>query len=155
MPPLERPDGDDWLLLSDEVLDVEAARSWSALPSSGAHVVFCGTVRDHAEGRDDVIALEYEAYAEQVEPRFRSIVNEIRSRWPDTGRVAIWHRTGRLALTEVSVVVVVSAPHRGEAFEAARFGIDTLKEAVPIWKKEIWSGGEDWGTGATPVREVS
>jgi molybdopterin synthase catalytic subunit len=72
-----------------------------------------------------------------------------------TGRIAMLHRTGRLQLTEVAVVVVVSSPHRDEAFEAARFAIDTLKATLPIWKKEVWAAGEGWGTGATPVREVA
>ena len=147
--------GHDWVGLTGEDLPVEAARAWSALPSCGAHVVFCGTVRDHAEGRSDVVALDYEAYDEQVVPRLEAIAAEIRVRWPDTGRIVLLHRIGRLELTEVSVVVVVSAPHRGEAFEAARFGIDTLKATAPIWKKEIWSGGEAWGTGATPVEQVT
>jgi molybdopterin synthase catalytic subunit len=68
------------------------------------------------------------------------------------GRIALLHRTGHLEVGETSVVVVVSAPHRGEAFEAARFAIDTLKTTVPIWKKETWPGGSEWGTDAVPVR---
>jgi molybdopterin synthase catalytic subunit len=154
---LSVPAGDDWVALTEQELPVELARAWSALPSSGAQVVFCGTVRDHAEGRDDVVALEYEAYAEHVEPRLQAIVDELRARWPDTVRVALLHRVGRLELTEVSVVVVVSSPHRGACFDAAEFAIDTLKASVPIWKKELWSGGDasDWGTGATPVQEVT
>jgi molybdopterin synthase catalytic subunit len=148
--------GDDWVGLTSEELPVEPAMAWSRLPSCGAQVAFCGTVRDHADGRDDVVALHYEAYAEQVVPRLEALARELRARWPDTGRVALLHRTGDLALTEVSVVVVVSAPHRGEAFEAARFAIDTLKATLPIWKREVWSGGADegWGTRATPVQQV-
>jgi molybdopterin synthase catalytic subunit len=83
-----------------------------------------------------------------------AIAADARRRWPGLGRVALLHRVGRLELGEVSVAVVVSAPHRGEAFEAARFAIDTLKETVPIWKRESWSGGSDWGTRAVPVGEV-
>jgi molybdopterin synthase catalytic subunit len=146
--------GDDWVGLTPEVLPIDTAIAWSQLPSCGAQVVFCGTVRDHAEGRTDVIALEYEAYESQVEPRLRMLAGEVRARWPMTGRIAMLHRVGRLQLTEVSVLVVVSAPHRGEAFDAARFAIDTLKATMPIWKKEVWAGGEDWATGATPVRDV-
>ncbi|MGH9208162.1 MAG: molybdenum cofactor biosynthesis protein MoaE, partial [Acidimicrobiales bacterium] len=67
-----------------------------------------------------------------------------RDRWPDLGRVAILHRVGKLAVTDASVVVVVSSPHRAEAFEASRFSIDMVKTAVPIWKLETWSGGEAW-----------
>lgn len=154
-PVLAVPSGDDWIALTEEELPVERVRQWSVVPASGAHVVFCGTVRDHAEGRTDVVALEYEAYSEHVEPRLLAIASELRAKWPETLRVALLHRIGRLALTEVSVVVAVSSPHRGACFEAAEYGIDTLKETAPIWKKEIWAGGEGWGTGARPVREVS
>jgi molybdopterin synthase catalytic subunit len=118
-------------------------------------VLFTGTVRDHAEGRTGVDWLEYEAYTEQVEPRLRALVEEIRSRWPAVGRVVLLHRVGRVAVTETAVVVVVSSPHRPEAFAAARFGIDRLKASVPIWKKESWEGGQDWGTDAQSVSGVS
>jgi molybdopterin synthase catalytic subunit len=79
----------------------------------------------------------------------------MRSRlWPKLGRIALLHRVGRLAVTERAVVVVVSAPHRGSAFAAAEWAIDTLKESVPIWKKEEWVGGSDWGVDATPISAV-
>lgn len=146
--------GDDWVGLTAEPLPLDDAMAWTRVPSCGAQVAFCGTVRDHAEGRDDVIALEYEAYEEQVRPRFESLVAEVRARWPSTGRVVVLHRVGRLELTEVSVAVVVSSPHRAEAFEAARFAIDALKATAPIWKKELWAGGAGWGTGSQPVAEV-
>jgi molybdopterin synthase catalytic subunit len=118
-------------------------------------VVFSGTVRDHAEEagvrRDGVTHLVYEAYDEQVLPRFAAIVDEMRIRWPDLGRVVLWHRVGRLELGESSVVVAVSAPHRPDAFTAARFAIDAVKSAAPIWKLEEWSGGRDWGTGSNEI----
>jgi len=117
-------------------------------------VVFSGTVRDHADGRAGVTLLEYEAYEGQVVPRLAAIASGIRSRWSTVGRVVLLHRTGPLEVTEVSVVVAVSAAHRGEAFSAARFGIDTLKETVPIWKRETWAGGQGWGTGASDVTGV-
>ena len=123
------------------------------LPRCGAVVLFSGTVRDHADGRDDVQYLTYEAYDEQVQPVFSSIVDELRTRWPDTGRVVLLHRTGRLELEESSVIAVVSAPHRPEAFEAARYAIDALKESAPIWKHEVWADGSDWGTGAHDVAD--
>jgi molybdopterin synthase catalytic subunit len=100
-----------------------------------------------------VTKLVYEAYAEQVEPRLTAIVEEARRRWP-VGRMALLHRVGELELGESSVIVVVSSAHRGEAFEAARFGIDTLKATVPIWKRETWDGGEDWALCAHEVVEV-
>ncbi len=146
-------DSEDWLDLSGEPLPVEAASQWVARSDCGAVVVFTGRVRDHAEGRDGVTGLEYEAYAEQVRARLLDLVAEARRRWP-VGRVACLHRVGELAVGEPAVVVAVSTPHRAEAFEAARWCIDTLKASVPIWKKERWDGGSDWGTAAEDVREV-
>ena len=75
-------------------------------------------------------------------------------KWPGVGRVVIWHRTGTLAVGEYSVVVAVSAAHRGDAFDAGRYCIDTVKVSVPIWKRERWSGGDDWGLDAHEVAEV-
>ena len=128
---------------------------WAARPHCGAVVVFTGMVRDHAEGRANVTALTYEAYDTEVEPRLAAIAAEARGRWPDIGRLALLHRCGRLVVGETSVVVVASAPHRGDAFEAARWCIDTLKTTVPIWKRETWEGGEDWSTCAHSVAEVT
>jgi molybdopterin synthase catalytic subunit len=144
--------GDDWLALTSERLPVEAALAWAGRDDCGAVVTFAGTVRDHAQGRVGVESLDYEAYETQVVPRLASIAAQTRAQWPAVGRVALLHRTGHLELGETSVLVVVSAPHRGEAFEAARFAIDTLKTTVPIWKKENWPGGSAWGTDAVPVR---
>ena len=145
---------DTWVALTADPLPVAAALDWAVLPSCGAVVLFSGTVRDHAEGRPGVSQLEYEAYEEQVVPRLDAIVDEARRRWPSLGRMVLLHRTGPLELGESSVVVVASAPHRPEAFEAARFGIDTLKATVPIWKRETWEGGEDWGLCAHDLTDV-
>ncbi len=101
-----------------------------------------------------MVELEYEAYVDKVTPRLRTIAGEAQSRWPGVGRVAIWHRTGVLSVTECSVVVAVSAGHRADAFDAARFCIDTLKKTVPIWKRERWSGGDDWGVDAHEITEI-
>jgi molybdopterin synthase catalytic subunit len=134
---------------------MERAGTWVTVRDCGAVVVFAGTVRDHAEGRPGVMELEYEAYVSQVEPRLRAIADAARKRWPEIGRVAVWHRTGVLQVTESSVVVAVSAGHRPDAFEAARFCIDSVKSTVPIWKRERWEGGEDWGLDAHEVAEVT
>ncbi|MGI8776596.1 MAG: molybdenum cofactor biosynthesis protein MoaE [Acidimicrobiales bacterium] len=152
---VQRSEGDDWVGLSPDALPVQAALEWAVLPRCGAVVVFCGVVRDHAEGRANVTALDYEAYDSEVEPRLSAIAAEARRRWPDVGRLALLHRTGRLAVGESSVVVVASAPHRNDAFVAARWCIDTLKATVPIWKRETWEGGEDWSGCAHPVAEVT
>ena len=140
--------------LSADPLPIEAALAWVQTADCGGQVLFTGTVRDRAEGRDGVEWLEYEAYEEQVEPRMRALCAEIRARWPEVGRLVLLHRIGRLELTEVAVVVVAAAPHRSEAFAAARFGIDAMKATVPIWKKESWEGGQGWGTDAAPVSDL-
>jgi molybdopterin synthase catalytic subunit len=148
--------GHDWLELTADELLVGAAYDWAVRPDCGAVVVFSGTVRDHAEGRTGVTSLTYEAYEEHVVPRLERLAAELRRRWPEAGRVVLWHRVGELGLGESSVVVAVSAPHRAEAFEAARFGIDALKASAPIWKKESWGDGADegWALGAQEVRPV-
>ncbi len=133
---------------------MEKAATWVTSRDCGAIVVFGGTVRDHAEGRPGVTELEYEAYSAQVEPRLAAIAAQAQSRWPEVGRLVLWHRTGNLAVTECSVVVAVSAAHRGDAFDAARFCIDTLKTTVPIWKRERWAGGDDWGQDAHDIAEI-
>lgn len=147
-------DASEWVGLSSEVLPVADALAWTQTPDSGGQVLFTGTVRDSAEGREGVQWLEYEAYTEQVEPRLRALCAELRARWSGLGRIVLLHRVGRLELREVAVVVAVGSPHRPEAFEAARFAIDSLKATVPIWKKESWEGGEAWGLGAEAVAEV-
>lgn len=148
-------DGNDWVGLTPERLPVEAALSWTQTPGCGGQVVFTGTVRDHAQGRPAVRWLEYEAYTEQVEPRLRAVCAEVRMRWVDVGRIVLLHRVGRLAITEVAVVVAVGAPHRDECFAAARFAIDALKSTAPIWKKETWDGGAAWAVGALEDTEVA
>jgi molybdopterin synthase catalytic subunit len=145
------PNGDDWLELTADPLSVDQAAAWVERPQCGAVAVFAGTVRDHAYGRTGVTEIDYEAYAEQVIPRFEAIATAARGRWPDLGRIVLWHRTGRIAVGEASVVVAVSSPHRAEAFDACRYGIDTLKEMAPIWKRETWDGGSDWSPAARPV----
>lgn len=141
------PIGDDWTALVSGPLPLGAAHEWAVRPDCGAVVMFTGTARDHADGRDGVSLLAYEAYESQVVPRLDAVVEEIRRRWPTVGRVALVHRVGEVSIGEAAVVVVVSAPHRAEAFDAARFGIDAVKASVPIWKRERWDGGEDWGLG--------
>jgi molybdopterin synthase catalytic subunit len=146
------PDARDWVALTDEPLPGEIAAQWATVPSAGAVVTFAGVVRDHAEGRPGVEAMTYEAYEEPAVRALTDIVAEMRRRWPDIARVALLHRVGDLRLSEASVFVVVSAPHRGVAFEAAEFAIDTLKRSAPIWKQEHWSGGSDWAVEQHQIR---
>jgi molybdopterin synthase catalytic subunit len=150
------PSGDDWVGVTSQPLPVDQANSWATTPACGAVVCFTGVVRDHSDGRDGVTGITYEAYEEEATRRLAAVAAEARRRWPMVGRLALLHRVGDLVLSDASVVVVASAPHRGEAFAVARFCIDTLKETVPIWKREHWSGGSDWAEcshDARPVRE--
>jgi molybdopterin synthase catalytic subunit len=151
---LAPPAGEDWVALSADELPVAEASAWVVQPSCGASVTFTGTARDHAPGRPDVHRLEYEAYEEPALRRLAEVARATRTQWPTVGRVALLHRTGGLDIGEAAVVVAVSAPHRAEAFEAARFAIDELKRTVPIWKRESWEGGESWGLEAQHLTDV-
>jgi molybdopterin synthase catalytic subunit len=153
---IDRPDptARDWVALDPSPLPVSEAAAWVTTPGSGAVITFLGVVRDHSDGRAGVTGLTYEAYEEVATQRMAEIVEETRRRWPSVERIALLHRTGALALSEASVAVVVSAPHRAEAFDAARFAIDTLKETVPIWKREHWAGGDDWAECSHEARSV-
>jgi molybdopterin synthase catalytic subunit len=149
------PPANDWIELSKDELPTAEAMEWATLPNCGGVVCFAGTVRDSSEGRPGVTALTYEAYEEQAVIKLQEVAEECRRRVPDTVRLVLLHRTGRLELTEASVIVVASAPHRAQAFDAARYCIDTLKETVPIWKAEDWQGGSDWALGEHPIRPVT
>ena len=147
--------GDDWFALTDEVLPVAALYDWAVRPDCGAVVVFTGTVRDHADGRDGVEQLVYEAYERSGDDaprgdRRRGAVALADDRAPGDGP------SSRSARRRPNRPSSSSSRRRtvDEAFEAARFVIDTLKETVPIWKHETWRDGADWGTGAAPIRDV-
>ena len=112
---------------------------------SGALALFLGVVRSQNLGRR-VLHLEYDAYPQMAEKKLREIAEEIMTRWPISD-IAIAHRTGRLEVGETSLVVVVSSPHRHEAFEACQHAVNRIKEVAPIWKKEVWEGGEAWIEG--------
>ena len=125
-----------------EPLSADRYQSLVVAPECGAVALFIGVVREFT-GEKRTVYLKYEAYAEMAQKEMEKIANEIVGRWPQA-RVAIGHRVGELGIGEASVIVAVATPHRRAAFEAAQFGIDTLKESVPIWKKEIWDDGESW-----------
>ncbi|MEE8405609.1 MAG: molybdenum cofactor biosynthesis protein MoaE [Acidimicrobiia bacterium] len=133
--------------VGDEVIDAAALVDSVRRPDSGATVLFLGTVRDHSEGKTGVTHLEYEVYAEMVEPKITEIVSDAGRRWPVLS-VAVEHRSGVVGVGEVSVAVAVGTAHRADAFDAARFIIDELKERAPIWKKEFWPGGAEWSRGS-------
>ena len=133
--------------ITSEPLRMEEAADFVADPSAGATCVFAGTVRNHSEA-GDVSGLVYEAWDELAERRLREVAGEMRSTWP-VRKVALLHRIGALDVGETSVVVACSAPHRADAFEACRHGIERLKQDVPIWKKEaLTTGDAHWVMGS-------
>ena len=143
LPPVAGGDGSaKRCTISDEELDEAEVRARVEGPDAGGVVSFVGRVRDHARGHE-IEHLEYEAYPSMAEKEMEKIADEAASRWPGT-RVAIAHRVGRLEIGDAAVVVVAASAHRGEAFEACRFAIDTLKVTVPIWKREVATDGAYW-----------
>ncbi len=129
--------------LAADIIDHHALTEAVRRPDCGAVVTFLGTVRDLTDGKVTV-ALDYEAYPGMAEAKMAEIERDTRQRWP-VGEMMMVHRTGHLAVGEVSVAVAVSCPHRAQAFEACRHAIDRLKELVPIWKKENWADGStEW-----------
>lgn len=136
--------------ITREPLDPQRLANHVRRDESGAVALFLGVVRNNNMGRR-VLYLEYDAYPEMAEKMMRQIAQEAMERWPLTD-VAIQHRTGRLEIGETSLLVAVSAPHRREAFEACHHLVDRFKEVVPIWKKEVWEGGEVWIEGE-PVQK--
>jgi molybdopterin converting factor subunit 1 len=131
--------------LTPRPLDARRMETAVAHKGAGAICTFTGVVRDSSRGRS-VTHLEYEAYSEMATAQMRRIADEIGEKWPEA-RVAMAHRTGRLEIGEPSVVISVSSPHRAEAIAACKWGIDRLKESVPIWKKEHATDGSYWIEG--------
>ncbi len=133
--------------VTSDPLSVDEALTAVADDGAGGTCVFVGTVRDHSNA-GDVTGLRYEAWDELADKRLHEIAGELFERWP-VRKVAILHRTGDLAVGEASVVIACSAPHRADAFDACRHGIERLKEDVPIWKKEaLVSGDAHWVMGS-------
>ena len=131
----------------EDVIDVGALLEEVGAPEAGAVALFLGTVRNHSPRREGVTHLEYEVYRTQVCEKITEIVSEAVQRWSVVA-VAVEHRMGRVDLGEVALAVAVSSGHRAEAFAAARYLIDELKERAPIWKKEHWEGGAEWSLGS-------
>ncbi|MDQ4081475.1 MAG: molybdenum cofactor biosynthesis protein MoaE [Actinomycetota bacterium] len=128
--------------LTDEPIDLAAVVAEVTDERAGAVATFVGTTRVHSRGRT-VLHLDYEAYAGMAERVMEEIGEELTGRY-DLCRVAIAHRVGRVGVTQTSVAIAVSAPHRDDALAACKDAIDTLKERVPLWKKEVYEGGEEW-----------
>ena len=130
----------------EEPIDLAKLMEWARVDSDGAVVSFLGVVRNFAEGRS-VVAMEYHCYREMARRELEALEAEASRRWP-LGRIALVHRIGLLQLGEASVAIVAASPHRAEAFDACRYLIDSLKECVPIWKREIFEEGKpEWVKG--------
>ena len=148
----ELADGDEVALIppvsggafrvTDQPLSLDTAVAEVADERAGAIATFTGTVRRQSRGRE-VTQLEYEAYAEMAEDVMAQLAHDLQERY-ELCAVAIHHRVGTLGIGEASVVIAVAAPHRQDALAACKDAIDTLKQTVPLWKKEIYEGGEEW-----------
>lgn len=132
-------------LVASEVAEVVRCQG------AGAVLIFEGTVRDFSRGKR-VISVEYDAYEPLAEKKLAEIGAQIARKWPEA-KAAIVHRLGNLKVGQTSLVIAVSSPHRAEAFEACRYAIEQIKKIVPIWKKEVWEGGEYWIEGDSPAGE--
>ena len=128
--------------ITSEPLNPQEVTDLVRRDGNGAVVTFMGTTRDFSEGRD-VLYLEYEAYQPMAENMLQQIAEEIKERWAIED-MAIAHRVGKLEIGEISLVVALASPHRKEAFEASLYALDRIKAIVPIWKKEVFQGGEVW-----------
>jgi molybdopterin synthase catalytic subunit len=128
--------------LSVSTLNVQDCVDWVMSPETGGIDVFVGTVRNATKGKT-VLRLEFEAYESMAVSEMQKIAQQALDKWP-IQKILIHHRTGVLQVGEIPVIIAVAAAHRDAAFEACRYIIDTLKETVPIWKKEIFEDGEIW-----------
>lgn len=147
-------DSSVWIGISETALPLAEAVEWATEPNCGAVVSFSGTVRDFSEGRSGVTSLDYEAYRSGARLKLQEIAETVQSKWDQVRRVAIWHRVGTLAVGDTAVIVVVATSHRDQAFDAARFCIEAVKESVPIWKREKWEAGREWGSDAHELSDL-
>jgi molybdopterin synthase catalytic subunit len=128
--------------VTNQPIDLDDLVRFVTDPEAGAVATFIGTTRNNNEGRQ-VIALDYEGYPEMAEKELRRIGEDAKTKWPIC-RMAITHRLGPVQIGEASVIIAVSSAHRDAAFAACRFAIEEIKKTVPIWKKEVFEGGEVW-----------
>jgi molybdopterin synthase catalytic subunit len=142
-PPVSGGSAVDLYAVVDHPLSADAMARAVEDAGAGGITIFAGVVRNETGGRP-VKFLEYEAHAPMAEAKMREIGEAVRARWSGVLRVAMMHRTGRLEIGETSVLIAVAAAHRGDAFAACQFAIDTLKQTVPVWKKEHFEDGEVW-----------
>jgi molybdopterin synthase catalytic subunit len=131
--------------ITRDPLDPRRLMEFVRRDEAGAVALFQGVVRNENLGRR-VLRLEYDAYPEMAARKMREVAEEVRTRWP-VNEIGIVHRIGRLEVGETVLLVAVSSAHRREAFEACQYAVDRIKEIVPVWKKEVWEGGEEWVEG--------
>jgi molybdopterin synthase catalytic subunit len=132
----------EYYKITSEEIDVNQVITSVIRPEAGAINTFIGTVREFT-GEKQTVSLQYEAYPSMAEKQLKRIGIEIREQWPDV-QTSIVHRIGKLAISDVAVVIAVASPHRAESYDASRYAIERIKEIVPIWKKEYWTDGEEW-----------
>ena len=133
---------DDWIDISSEALDIGGAIEFVSDELAGGIATFLGTSRaETGAAGQTLLALDYEAYPQMALEQMRELAGQARKKWPIV-KMAMLHRTGRVGLAEPSVIIAVSTPHRGDAFAACKWLIDTLKSEVAIWKKEVWADGQ-------------
>lgn len=137
------PNTEDVFEITREPIDKLGLEQRLLTGGAGAVVTFDGVVRDNTKGRR-VLTLDYDAYPPMAVKEMCRVGEEIRQRWPEVERIGIVHRFGEMKISESSVVIVVTSPHRKVAFEACHYAIDRVKQIVPIWKKEIFQDGEAW-----------
>jgi molybdopterin synthase catalytic subunit len=135
-----------------ETIDKSGLEARILTGAAGAIVTFDGVVRNQTKGRP-VLSLHYEAYLSMAVREMQRIGREIREKWPQIAGIGMIHRFGEMQISESSIVIVVTSPHRKAAFEACQYAIDTLKKTVPIWKKEIFADGEEWVEGSRPASD--
>ncbi|TLS37840.1 molybdenum cofactor biosynthesis protein MoaE [Pseudalkalibacillus caeni] len=133
---------DKLFLITRDPISIEKTVKQVVNRNAGAINTFIGTVREFTKGKQ-TLYLEYDAYIPMAEKKLEQIGEEIKGKWPGT-EVAIIHRIGRLAISDIAVVIAVATPHRAASYEASRYAIERIKEIVPIWKKEHWEDGEEW-----------
>jgi MoaE-MoaD fusion protein len=147
---MEQPDYPTFYSITEDEIDLNVLVESITLTSTGAAAIFTGMVRG-VTSRDnphETVYLEYEAYKPMAEAKMKQVADEIRAKWPTVEGIAIVQRIGKLYPRTPTVLIACSSPHRDTGvFEAARYGIDRLKEIVPVWKKEVGPQGEEWVEG--------
>lgn len=133
---------DPLFLVTEQELDINKMTRMVIRREAGAVVTFTGTVREFTHGKK-TLSLRYDAYQSMAVKQLQKIGDEIKEKWPEA-QTAIWHRTGRLEISDIAVIIAVSTPHRKDAYKANEYAIERIKQIVPIWKQEQWEDGTEW-----------